>query len=213
MLFYNRHDWNSLVTDDFSLLFSSFTADLFPHADILVSYLNEFASTYELPIHYNTFVRSVKKLNSGLFQIETAHKDENRGNSTRLYTCATLLCGVGAVGASIPLIPGIELVEQYMHHDPTPALYRNKRVLIIGGGNSGFETADNIAHEAAVIHIALLRPVRHAWDSHFVGDLRAINNNLLDMYQLKRYLDGIPLEFLSVLGIVEICNPIVSTVK
>jgi hypothetical protein len=38
---------------------------------------------------------------------------------------------------------------------------------------------------AAVIHVAGPRSIQFAWRTHFVGHLRAINNNLLDTYQLK----------------------------
>ena len=61
----------------------------------------------------------------------------------------------------------------------------NQRVLIIGKGNSGFETADNLITTASVIHVAGPGSIRHAWKSHFVGDLRAVNNRFLDTYQLK----------------------------
>ena len=38
---------------------------------------------------------------------------------------------------------------------------------------------------ASVIHVAGPGSIRHAWKSHFVGDLRAVNNSFLDTYQLK----------------------------
>jgi cation diffusion facilitator CzcD-associated flavoprotein CzcO len=66
-------------------------------------------------------------------------------------------------------------------------------VLIIGKGNSAFETADNLIETASVIHVAGPNSVRFAWRSHYVGHLRAVNNNLLDTYQLKSQnalLDG-----------------------
>jgi hypothetical protein len=69
----------------------------------------------------------------------------------------------------------------------------NQRVLIIGKGNSAFETADNLVESAAVIHVAGPSSIRMAWRSHYVGHLRAVNNNLLDTYQLKSQnalLDG-----------------------
>ncbi len=91
----------------------------------------------------------------------------------------------GPVIENIPDIPGIDAVTKYSQYVPGEERYRNKRVLIIGGGNSAFETANELAGRSAIIHIAIRRPVRHAWDSHFVGDLRAVNNDIIDMYQLK----------------------------
>ena len=58
-------------------------------------------------------------------------------------------------------------------------------MLIVGKGNSGFETADNLIATAAQIHLASPHPLTMAWRSHFVGNLRAVNNNFLDTYQLK----------------------------
>lgn len=59
----------------------------------------------------------------------------------------------------------------------------------LNSGNSGFETAQNIVGSAAYIHLASRSRVKHAYQTHYVGDLRAINNQLVDTYQLKS-LDG-----------------------
>ena len=66
-------------------------------------------------------------------------------------------------------------------------------MFIIGKGNSAFETADNLTEHAAVIHVAGPRSINFAWRTHFIGHLRAVNNNFLDTYQLKTQnmvLDG-----------------------
>jgi len=66
-------------------------------------------------------------------------------------------------------------------------------VLVIGKGNSAFETAENLIETAAVIHVAGPSSLRLAWKTHYVGHLRAVNNNFLDTYQLKSQnaiLDG-----------------------
>jgi hypothetical protein len=57
--------------------------------------------------------------------------------------------------------------------------------MILGKGNSAFETADYLVEHAACIHVVSPNPVRLAWKSHYVGHLRAVNNNVLDTYQLK----------------------------
>ena len=61
--------------------------------------------------------------------------------------------------------------------------------LLFDSGNSGFETAQNIVGSAAYIHMASRSRVKQAYQTHYVGDLRAINNQLVDTYQLKS-LDG-----------------------
>ena len=62
-------------------------------------------------------------------------------------------------------------------------------VCCLNSGNSGFETAQNIVGSAAYIHMASRSRVKQAYQTHYVGDLRAINNQLVDTYQLKS-LDG-----------------------
>jgi hypothetical protein len=85
----------------------------------------------------------------------------------------------------MPLIPGLELTENYYDVSINASDFTNQKVLIIGKGNSGFETADHLISTASVIHIISPHPITFAWKSHFVGHLRAINNNFLDTYQLK----------------------------
>ena len=66
-----------------------------------------------------------------------------------------------------------------------PTFYRNKSVLILGKQQSAFETANHIYGEtASVMMVSRGRP-RLAWETHYVGDLRAINSQYLDAYQLK----------------------------
>jgi cation diffusion facilitator CzcD-associated flavoprotein CzcO len=48
----------------------------------------------------------------------------------------------------IPEIPGIELAETYENHSTNKDDYKFKRVLIIGKGNSAFETATFILDTA-----------------------------------------------------------------
>jgi thioredoxin reductase len=99
--------------------------------------------------------------------------------------------GFGAM--NIPPIPGIETTERYWDVPVNPENFTDQRVLIIGKGNSAFETADNLTEHAAVIHVAGPRSINFAWRTHFIGHLRAINNNFLDTYQLKTQnmvLDG-----------------------
>ena len=52
-------------------------------------------------------------------------------------------------------------------------------------GNSGYETATNLVGAAAFIHLGSRHRMKQAHQTHYVGDLRAINNQLVDTYQLK----------------------------
>ncbi|XP_070556598.1 FAD-dependent oxidoreductase domain-containing protein 2-like [Ptychodera flava] len=177
-----RHDWNSLLSDDRSLLFTNYSEDLYPHADDLVRYLGDYARETDVKIVYNTRVTNISKENrpgkaEGLFYLKTGEGRE--------YSCKVLIMATGAVSERLADIPGIEHADTYATHDIDPKKYEGKLVAVIGRGNSAFEVADHVSPYAAYVHIFGARAVKHAWNTHFVGDLRAINNNVLDMYQLK----------------------------
>jgi thioredoxin reductase len=175
-----RADWNSLLTSDPAKLFGRYTSRYFPSADVMVDYLADFARG--LPVLYSQAVSRVSF--SDGFTVET---------SDRTFRARQVIVATGVSQMYVPDIPGIELVERYDDFDTDPASFTDQRVLIIGKGNSGFETADALVEHAAVIHVAGPHSVRLAWQTHYVGHLRAVNNNFLDTYQLKSQnavLDG-----------------------
>jgi len=173
-----RHDWNSLLSDgdDPELLFKHFTEDLFPHRKYLPEYLQHFAQKTHLNIRYNTEVKNIARADNK-FVITDA--TGNMYKSNILFMCT------GTFEQHIPKIPGIEKAWLYSNCPLDKEYWKNKRVLILGKGNSAFETADDLSPFCATIHCASPRPVQLAWDTHYVGDLRAVNNNYLDLYQLK----------------------------
>jgi thioredoxin reductase len=171
-----RHDWNSLLTDDYSALFKDFSVEYFPPAAALLEYLANYVDQFKLQLETNTRVTQVTRLAQG-FGLQDQH--DNR------WTCRRLVIASGLSLPYIPAIPGIEFCENYSSMPVDPNAFVNQRVLIIGKGNSAFETADNLIASAAVIHLVSPNPLDFAWKTHFVGDLRAVNNNILDTYQLK----------------------------
>jgi thioredoxin reductase len=179
-----RMDWNSLLCDDPYLRFPSYTERYFPDADDLVQYLADYASALRLRVRYGTRVVRVSRGDGGF----RATDDQGRGYQARRLVVAT-----GVSAAYLPPIPGIETAERYGSVSVDPDDFLDQRVLIIGKGNSGFETADNLIETAAVLHVAGPESIQMAWRTHYVGHLRAVNNNLLDTYQLKSQnalLDG-----------------------
>jgi hypothetical protein len=172
-----RHDWNSLLSDDPKMRFTEYSDVLYPPADVLYQYLRDFAARFELNIQFNTPVASISKEN-GLFLVRAADGSEFRAQ--------VLLMGLGAMATNVPKeIEGIELTTPYSAQNLDLELYKNKRIGILGGGNSAFETAEHLSGVAAHVHILTRGPVKMAWDTHFVGHVRAIHNNIFDMYQLK----------------------------
>ena len=170
-----RWDWNSLLSDSEEMLFKNYSREYFPNTDDLVRYLNDFASHFNLKIKYSCKVVKIAK-NDKFMVID------NNGN---VYSADRVIIATGFSKPYVPEIPGIELAENYTDISVDPEDFANQRVLIIGKGNSGFETADSLVATASLIHIASPTPVEMAWKTKYVGHLRAVNNNFLDTYQLK----------------------------
>lgn len=186
-----RVDWNSLLSEDYHPLFTAVTPRYFPPADDFVGYLGDFARTHGLRIRSNTRITHIARPaaadGSGPGDFVLTAEDGSVLRARRLIT---------ATGVSLPYVPpfeGAELAEHYDEVSVDPGDFTGKRVLIVGRGNSAFETADNLIETAAVIHVAGPGSLNLAWQTHFVGHLRAVNNNFLDTYQLKSQnalLDG-----------------------
>lgn len=171
-----RWDWNSLLTDDERLLFKHYSKEYFPPADTMVKYLQDCASTCQLNLKSGVQVVRISKI-AERFKITDQHGNE--------YLSSVVIVATGVRQQYIPPIPGIEHAELYSEVSVDPQDFAGQRVLIVGKGNSAFETAENLIPTASLIHLASRHPVQMAWKSHYVGHLRAVNNDLLDTYLLK----------------------------
>lgn len=195
-----RHDWNSLLSHDPGLLFRHYSGAYFPDASDMVRYLGDFADRLGLHVLYNTTVEHItldkdRQAWNGHYFILTDHKGQ-------VYQCSVLFV---ATGLSLPNqvdFPGSEYVEGYESVSVDPKDFVGQNVLILGRGNSAFETAENILGVTNFVHMLSRSRVRLSWATHYVGDLRAINNGLLDTYQLKS-LDGLLESDLTDLAIVK----------
>ncbi|MGI8646938.1 MAG: NAD(P)-binding domain-containing protein [Mycobacteriales bacterium] len=171
-----RFDWNSLLSDDDRLQFARYSQDYWPEANDMVRYLTDFVVRQQLHIRYNARVRSIETAPSGEFTVTL--------NNADTLTARRVVVATG-MAPYVPAIPGIEHADSYENMSIDPNEFANLRVLIIGKGNSAFETADLLMPVAHAIHMASPNTVKLAWNSHYVGNLRAINNGLIDTYQLK----------------------------
>ena len=173
-----RFDWNSLLSDDAQLPFRDYSTKYFPPADTMVRYLCDYAECFALNVRCNTEVVRVEKVrNPEVFRLTDAE-----GNA---FTGRRLIVAAGVTKPYIPDVPGIDLAESYTTVSVDPQDFVNQRVLVVGKGNSAFETADNLIETTALLHVLSPSPVRLAWQTRYVGHLRAVNNNFLDTYQLK----------------------------
>lgn len=170
-----RWDWNSLLTDDHSSHFSEYSREYFPKADDFVTYLGDFAKKYQLKIDFNTKVVQVAKNQDFLVSCE----------SGKQYRAKRVIVATGLAKSRVPDTVGIEHCEMYDNYPIDPAGFQDQKVMVIGKGNSALEVADSLINTTAVIHLISPKPVKLAWNTHYVGDVRAVNNNFLDTYQLK----------------------------
>jgi thioredoxin reductase len=172
-----RHDWNSLLMEENELSFTTYSDELFPDASDLFRYLQDFTKQNDLNIQYNTQVNNISKNDSINFVVTT---------NSETYESKVLLIGTGVAKQNKPKdIEGVEYCTDYTSLSADTDQFLNKRVAILGGGNSAFETANSLAASAAFVHVFLRSPLKMAYETHFVGNLRAKYTNLFDMYQLK----------------------------
>ncbi|XP_005097745.1 FAD-dependent oxidoreductase domain-containing protein 2 [Aplysia californica] len=183
-----RHDWNSLLSHDPDLLLTKYTRQMFPHADVLVKYLRDYEQKLGINVLYNTSVTNIRPVDD--VTVSDGHRflmEDQRGQQ---YQCRTLIMATGVGQPNIPDMEGIQLAHGYENMSLDPEDYEGKTVLILGRGNTAFEIATSLYGSTNYIHMLSSSRARLSWSTHYVGDLRAVNNDLLDTYQLKS-LDAI----------------------
>ncbi|MEU7282701.1 NAD(P)-binding domain-containing protein [Streptomyces sp. NPDC045431] len=171
-----RWDWNSLLSPTARPLFPDYSGDWFPHADTMTAYLEDFQRAHVPHVRFGADVTEIRR-DGGGFRLTTA--------DGRLFTCDCLIVATGWGGPYVPAVKGIEYAQGYESAPLDPEAYRGKRVLIIGKGNSAFETATPLLDHAALVHLASPHPTRLAWHSKHPGDVRGQYGALLDSYWFK----------------------------
>ena len=170
-----RWDWNSLLNHSPELLFGQYSQEYFPSAEDLVRYLEDFQREHRVPVRFGAEVQRVER-HAGGFRLYTGDGG---------YECECLVVATGWAGPYLPDIDGIEHAVGYEEMSLAPEDYRGQRVLVIGKGNSAFETAHHLLPYAAMIHLASPTPLRLAWNTKHPGHVRGMYGALLDSYQFK----------------------------
>ena len=109
-----------------------YTGRYLPDADDMVRYLADFADAFHLRVRYDTQVVRVSR-QDGAFRVT-----DEQG---RIHEARRLVVATGVSAPYLPPIPGIETAELYGTVSVDPGEFMDQRVLVIGKGNSGFETA------------------------------------------------------------------------
>ena len=114
------------------------------------------------------------------------------------FACAVLIIATGLQSVPQPL--GVNADEAIRrgwlqpYNNASVALheYFDKRVLILGRGNAGFEFANALIGVASYVHVLgrAAGRMRLSLETHYPGDVRLVHAHLLETYMLKS-LDGL----------------------
>eukprot|EP01080_Neovahlkampfia_damariscottae_P004116 gene4116-7402_t len=185
-----RHDWNSLLSDDPELVFTKYSEDYFPKSKLIPKYCKDYVNKLNINIHFGTYVNNMSRLNKHK-KITIPKGDFILRTNKKTYQCQRV---VMATGFQQPVQPqvfkGLELTDNYATMSFDKKEFINKKVLIFGKGNSAMEVINHITPFTQYIHVMSPHKIRLSYFTHYVGDIRAVNNHILDQYQLKS-LDAI----------------------
>jgi thioredoxin reductase len=140
-----------------------------------VRYLAEFQRLHRLRVRFGTPVEWIERIDGGFLV--------HAGDGT--WRCRCVIVATGWGRPYVPPVPGIEHAVGYEDVSVDPAAFAGQRVLIVGKGNSAFETAAAIFSHAAMVHLASRQPLRLAWNTKHPGDVRGQYGAILDSYQFK----------------------------
>jgi putative flavoprotein involved in K+ transport len=130
-------------------------ADTYPTKDPVADYLQSYAKTFDLPVRLNAKATELRRLEDGSFEIHTADQT---------YRARQVVVTTGPF--HVPFLPpqarGLDPSVTQVHS----ADYRNPQalpdgaVLVVGGGNSGFQIAEELAATRQVdLSIAITYPM------------------------------------------------------
>lgn len=120
----------------------------------LIENLKKQAEPFEPIYHLGQQVVSLKKTEEGLFHIETSKGTQMRAKAI------VIAAGVGAFGPNRPPLAGIEDFEEksVFYYVKTREDFRDKQIVIAGGGDSAVDWALSLSEVAKKITVVHRRP-------------------------------------------------------
>jgi thioredoxin reductase len=163
---YERYDWNSLLGEEpehRTLLPELMDGtSYFPSRDEMERGMARFVERTGLRVRYGCRWEGTRREDDA-FVISTSDGE---------YRCQVAIFAVGMTKPWKPDIQGLDQVPHYVETRP-PREYANKRVVIIGKRNSGFELADGLLPWASQIILVSPRPARISVVTHSLAGARA----------------------------------------
>ncbi|MEH6389091.1 MAG: NAD(P)-binding domain-containing protein [Pseudomonas profundi] len=127
----------------------------YPHHSALKTYFRDFASHFGLRRHYEFSTRVLSVEPAGAQWEVTTERDGQQ--QARLFD-GVLIANGTLHKPNMPALPG-DFAGELMHSSDyrTPDVFKGKRVLIVGCGNSGADIAVDAVHHAQSVDISLRR--------------------------------------------------------
>ncbi|HEX6364887.1 MAG TPA: NAD(P)/FAD-dependent oxidoreductase [Agromyces sp.] len=122
--------------------------DRYPTRDEVADYLTDYARRFDLPVELNSLVRSVRRENGG-YRVEL---------DDRVYEADQVVIATGPFQTAF--IPALaeqlsdDVVQLHSTAYRSPASLPEGRLLVVGGGNTGFQIADELAGSREV-HLSI----------------------------------------------------------
>jgi putative flavoprotein involved in K+ transport len=123
--------------------------DSYPGRDDVVAYLTEYARRFQLPVELNRRVQSVREREGGGFLVELAD---------RTYEADQVVVATGPF--QVPFTPAMaadlsgDVVQMHSSRYRAPADLPTGRVLVVGGGNTGYQIAAELA-QSRQVHLSV----------------------------------------------------------
>jgi putative flavoprotein involved in K+ transport len=115
-------------------------ADTYPTKDPVADYLQAYAAAFDLPVRLNARVTDLRRLEEGSFELRTAEE---------VFHARQVVVATGPF--QVPFVPPAASKLDPLVTQVHSAAYRNPQslpegpVLVVGGGNSGFQIAEELA--------------------------------------------------------------------
>lgn len=163
---YERYDWNSLLADDaghrFLVRDQMRSGSYFPTRAEMQAGIGAFASRTKRRVRYGTVWQATRRTDDGV--VLTTSVGE--------YVCTAAIFAIGMAQPWRPRIEGLDALPHYVDVR-SPHTYTDRRVLLIGKRNSGFELANGLLTHARQIILVSPRPTRMSVVTHSTAAARA----------------------------------------
>jgi putative flavoprotein involved in K+ transport len=123
--------------------------DSYPGRDEVIAYLTDYAQRFELPVEFGSRVHAVRARDGGGFVVELAD---------RAYEADQVVIATGPF--QVPFTPpvatglGPEVVQLHSTRYRSPDDLPTGTVLVVGGGNTGYQISEELVHSRQV-HLAI----------------------------------------------------------